>query len=74
MNKANLVFLLPLPYFYLLKLLRIKQKTPVFTGALLVPRAGIEPALTEARWILSPLRLPISPPRHRSCDIHDNLH
>ncbi len=41
---------------------------------LFVPRAGIEPALTEARGILSPLRLPISPPRHRRCDFLDKLH
>ena len=32
---------------------------------LLVPRAGVEPARPYERGILSPLRLPISPPRHR---------
>ena len=35
----------------------------LFFIMLLVPGAGIEPAWTEARWILSPVRLPISPPR-----------
>lgn len=30
----------------------------------LVPRAGLEPAQAKARRILSPLRLPIPPPRH----------
>ncbi len=30
----------------------------------MVPRAGIEPAWPHSRGILSPLRLPISPPRH----------
>ena len=29
----------------------------------LVPGAGIEPAWAKARWILSPVRLPVSPPR-----------
>ena len=29
-----------------------------------VPGAGIEPARPRGRWILSPLRLPIPPPRH----------
>ncbi len=29
-----------------------------------VPGAGIEPAQGEPRGILSPLRLPIPPPRH----------
>ena len=29
----------------------------------MVPRAGLEPARYRYRWILSPLRLPISPPR-----------
>lgn len=32
---------------------------------LLVPRAGVEPARPYERGILSPLRLPVSPPRHR---------
>ena len=31
----------------------------------MVPRAGVEPARPYSRGILSPLRLPISPPRHR---------
>ncbi len=31
-----------------------------------VPRGGIEPPWTEVRWILSPLRLPISPPRQKA--------
>ena len=31
----------------------------------MVPRAGVEPARPYERGILSPLRLPISPPRHR---------
>jgi hypothetical protein len=31
----------------------------------MVPRAGLEPAQTYVRRILSPLRLPISPPRHK---------
>ena len=30
---------------------------------LMVPGAGIEPAWAKARWILSPVRLPVSPPR-----------
>ncbi len=30
----------------------------------LVPRAGIEPAWCYHRGILSPLRLPVSPPGH----------
>ena len=30
----------------------------------MVPRAGLEPARTNVRRILSPLRLPIPPPRH----------
>ncbi len=29
----------------------------------MVPRAGLEPARPQRRWILSPLRLPIPPPR-----------
>ena len=29
----------------------------------LVPKAGLEPARTKVRWILSPVRLPISPLR-----------
>ena len=28
-----------------------------------MPRAGVEPAWACARWILSPVRLPVSPPR-----------
>ena len=31
----------------------------------MVPRAGVEPARPYERGILSPLRLPISPPRLR---------
>ena len=31
----------------------------------MVPRAGVEPARPYERGILSPLRLPISPPRHQ---------
>ena len=30
----------------------------------MVPRAGLEPARSNERGILSPLRLPISPPWH----------
>ena len=30
----------------------------------LVPRAGIEPARVTTRRILSPVRLPVPPPRH----------
>ena len=33
----------------------------------MVPRAGLEPAQYCYRGILSPLRLPISPPGHREC-------
>jgi hypothetical protein len=29
----------------------------------MVPGAGIEPAWSKPRWILSPVRLPVSPPR-----------
>lgn len=38
-----------------------------------VPGAGIEPAWTKVRWILSPVRLPISPPRRRILKSH-NIH
>ena len=31
----------------------------------LVPGAGIEPAWSKPRWILSPVRLPVSPPRQK---------
>ena len=37
----------------------------------LVPRGGIEPPRDYSRRILSPLRLPISPPRHS--DIIEDL-
>ncbi len=30
----------------------------------MVPKVGLEPTWTEARWILSPVRLPVSPLRH----------
>lgn len=30
---------------------------------MMVPRAGIEPALYRYNWILSPARLPVPPPR-----------
>jgi hypothetical protein len=57
-DKANLVFFAPAPLFLHIEMIEIKQKAPVFTGALFVPRAAPnqsgEPALTEARWILSP--------------------
>ncbi len=32
---------------------------------ILVPEVGIEPTRGEPRWILSPVRLPVSPLRHR---------
>ena len=32
----------------------------------MVPRAGLEPARYRYRWILSPLRLPISPPGQKN--------
>ncbi len=35
----------------------------------MVPRAGVEPARPYERGILSPLRLPISPPRHQSTEL-----
>ena len=35
----------------------------IYKRARLVPRAGIEPARGYPRGILSPLRLPIPPPR-----------
>ena len=46
---------------------RRKKSLPV--GKLLiylVPGAGIEPARCCQRWILSPVRLPIPPPRQRN--------
>mgnify|MGYP007089980808 CR=1 FL=1 len=30
----------------------------------MVPEVGIEPTRGEPRWILSPVRLPVSPLRH----------
>ncbi len=36
----------------------------------MVPRAGVEPARPYERGILSPLRLPISPPRHQSSEFN----
>ena len=47
--------------------LRHKKRTRINPKSLnlLVPRAGVEPARPYERGILSPLRLPISPPRHR---------
>ena len=47
--------------------LRHKKRTQIKPKSLnlLVPRAGVEPARPYERGILSPLRLPISPPRHR---------
>ena len=33
---------------------------------MMVPRAGIEPARPQSRGILSPLCLPISPPRQQA--------
>ena len=35
----------------------------------MVPWAGVEPARMLLRGILSPLRLPISPPRHQETAI-----
>ncbi len=32
---------------------------------ILVPRAGIEPAMPHGHWILSPARIPVPPPRHK---------
>ena len=47
---------------------KIKEKaepgTPIASRFSLVPVAGLEPARYRYRWILSPLRLPISPPGH----------
>ena len=34
----------------------------------MVPEAGIEPAWSHPRWILNPVRLPISPLRHQMPD------
>lgn len=51
---------------YFMKICIAQKKTLRVTKGLgVVPRAGIEPARTEVRWILNPLRLPISPPRHQ---------
>ena len=35
--------------------------TPAYFLCKLVPEAGIEPARYHYRWILSPVRLPVSP-------------
>lgn len=35
-----------------------------WSALILVPLAGLEPARYRYRWILSPLRLPISPQQH----------
>ncbi len=37
----------------------------LFPGFLLVPEVGIEPTRAKARWILSPVRLPVSPLRRK---------
>ncbi len=34
-----------------------------------VPGAGLEPARPSGQRILSPLRLPIPPSRHRACEL-----
>jgi hypothetical protein len=39
----------------------------------MVPRAGIEPARPQRRGILSPLCLPISPPRHSDHYTDENI-
>jgi hypothetical protein len=41
---------------------RLNQKNRQIGGFFLVPRAGLEPARYHYRGILSPMRLPISPP------------
>ena len=41
----------------------ISQGLQVLLLIILVPEAGIEPARGHPRWILSPVRLPISPLR-----------
>lgn len=43
------------------KKLKADQNRSAF---ILVPLAGLEPARYRYRWILSPLRLPISPQQH----------
>lgn len=39
-------------------------KLPTATPRHMVPGAGFEPARSLLRWILNPLRLPVSPSRH----------
>ncbi len=44
-------------------LLTVSRKDVVISRTIkVVPRAGVEPARPKERGILSPLRLPISPP------------
>ena len=38
-------------------------------AVIMVPGAGLEPARYFYRWILSPLRLPVPPSRHRYCGV-----
>jgi hypothetical protein len=47
----------------MLKLKKITNLKSMVGYSFYVPGAGLEPAWTEARWILSPVRLPVSPPR-----------
>ncbi len=49
--------------FWQFKLRPNQKKTPLHSGAFLVPVTGLEPVRCRQRWILSPLRLPI--PTHR---------
>ena len=39
----------------------------------LVPEVGIEPTRGCPRGILSPVRLPVSPLRHLSCDVEVSM-
>ena len=49
--------------FWQFKLRPNQKKTPLHSGAFLVPVTGLEPVRCRQRWILSPRRLPI--PTHR---------
>ena len=52
----------------------IKQSLHFFLETLFVPRAGIEPARTyNIRGILSPLCLPVSPPRQNEASTRFEL-
>ena len=50
--------------FWQFKLRPNQKKTPLHSGAFLVPVTGLEPVRCRQRWILSPLRLPIPSHRH----------